>query len=132
VRLDQVATAAAAPKKQPNIFAAFGAKVPAKKSKEIELREKKDNAALFSPGVRLYSLIYSASLPASSKKRKHELGINARTNPTGLRMPIILGSPWLSTKRSRAPVAGRWPLLLLFYAQARLCPVGPGGGGRGS
>jgi hypothetical protein len=47
VRLDQVATAAAAPKKQPNIFAAFGAKVPAKKSKEIELREKKDNAALF-------------------------------------------------------------------------------------
>ena len=77
MRLDQVATAAAAPKadgtkKQPNIFAAFGAKVPAKKSKEIELREKKDTAALLSPGVRLYS----ASLPASSKKRKHELGIN--------------------------------------------------------
>ena len=66
-----MATAAAAPK-QPNIFAAFGAKVPAKKSKEIELREKKDTAALLSPGVRLYS----ASLPASSKKRKHELGIN--------------------------------------------------------
>jgi hypothetical protein len=123
VRLDQVATAAAAPKadgtkKQPNIFAAFGAKVPAKKSKEIELREKKDTAALLSPGVRLYS----ASLPASSKKRKHELGINdvavntdvsdrqkrlwSRTNRIGLCMPI-LESSWLSIKRSS------------FYAQAR-------------
>jgi hypothetical protein len=210
--------------------------------KEIELREKKDTAALLSPGVRLYS----ASLPASSKKRKHELGINdvavntdvsdrqkrldheavrgfvferskgdadrlsamassfvrdpalqphlpteftrkyteeqqtamrfgynvrdsiqevtalgaaatasetrykkaayraaltgdeaehrqqsrislrcaalwSRTDLIGLCMPI-LESPWLSIKRSRAPVAGRWPLLLLFYVQVRLCP----------
>jgi hypothetical protein len=225
--------------------------------KEIELREKKDTAALLSPAVRLYS----ASLPASSKKRKHELDINdvavntdvsdrqkrldheavrsfiferskgdadrlsamassfvrdpalqphlpteftrkyteeqqtamrfgynvrdstqevtaigaAATAPetrykkaayraaltgdeaehrqqrsttrflqqhrgkvaghslqkrkaqeegstvAGLCMPI-LESSWLSIKRSRAPVAGRWPLLLLFYAQARLCP----------
>ena len=245
-----MATAAAAPKadgtkKQPNIFAAFGAKVPAKKSKEIELREKKDTAALLSPGVRLYS----ASLPASSKKRKHELGINdvavntdvsdrqkrldheavrgfvferskgdadrlsamassfvrdpalqphlpteftrkyteeqqtamrfgynvrdsiqevtalgaaatasetrykkaafraaltggltsrislrcaalwSRTDLIGLCMPI-LESSWLSIKRSRAPVAGRWPLLLLSYALCTSAPLpwAPAGG----
>jgi hypothetical protein len=134
VRLDQVATAAAAPKadgtkKQPNIFAAFGAKVPAKKSKEIELREKKDTAALLSTGVRLCS----ASLPASSKNRKQELGINdvavntdvsdrqKRLDHEAVR-GFIFESSWLSIKRSRAPVAGRWPLLLLFYAHARLCP----------
>jgi len=116
-------------KKAAEKFAAFDAKVPAKKSKEIELREKKDTAALLSPGVRLYS----ASLPASSKKRKHELGINdvavntdvsdrqKRLDHEAVR-GFIFESSWLSIKRSRAPVAGRWPLLLLFYAQVRLCP----------